>query len=370
MVLNKENVNVFRIASLQMSSRNLKVGDTEVEYRKARDENMNACLRIMDRALPPPRIFAPGYGGRTKLVVFPEAAITGYPMGQDAKEWVNRGCIYIPGEETEKLGEKAQEHGVYIACNSYERIDDWPNAYFNTCFIMDSKGKVLIKYRRIHTDVCVSPDEIYDDFVKKYGWEALFPVAETNIGTIATLACGEINFPEIARMFALRGAEILCHCDGSGKPDPMLVAGSSPIALAWSINRRARAIENICYLAQANQGMFGGGSEIIDYYGRTLARTLDRGNQVVSTFVNMQSLRLRRVVEFPVFIPRLRSHLFAQGYEKYTFWPPNQFLKKIPENIPLAKGEFKKIAFENCVKLGVIKPDVAKESYFVPKGAG
>jgi len=365
-ILSKKTEDVFTIVCLQRSPRTPRLGDTEAEYKMAKDENLNAIIRMIDRTLSESRVYAPGFDRRIRLVVCPESAITSYPFdGQDAKEWVNRGSIYVPGDETDKLGEKAKEYGVYIVCNSYERNDDWSDAYFNTSFIMDPNGKILSKYRRLHTGVCVSPDELFDDYIKKYGWDGLFPVAKTKIGTLAALACGEIDYPEISRMFALQGAEILCHCDGYGMADVNLVAGNNPSFLAHPIHRRARAIENTCYVAMANHSLLGGGCEIIDYYGRILARTFFSGEQTISALVNMHSLRVRRATQRG-YLFGLRTHIFAKGYDKYEIWPPNQFLKKMPKNVITAKGELYKKIFENCFKLGIIKREVA-EAYGVPK---
>jgi len=170
---------------------------------------------------------------------------------------------------------------------------------------------------------------------------------------LAALACGEIMQPEVCRMFALRGAEIICHSDGSGNVDSTLNSSSNPMLLAWSFCRRARAVENACYIASANGPT--GCSEILDYYGRTLARTLDPGEQVISSIISINALRETRKNELPHQIRRLRTQIFAEGYSKYTTFPPDWFKDGIPKNVPVAKGEAMKKARENCVKLGIIK---------------
>ena len=119
----------------------------------------------------------------------------------------------------------------------------------------------------------------------------------------------------------------------------------------------ARAIENACYIIRANNTLAGVSAEIIDYYGRILARTFDVGEQIVSTPLNMYSLRKRRVEGYS--ITRLRTHIFAHFYETITTWPSNQFLgKEIPNNIQLAKDEYRKKMWENMLKLGILRPEV------------
>ena len=314
---------------------------------------------MIDRACKPPAVFPPGYGSRVpKLLVFPEMSLTGgYSGGPYVKNFVENGCAYIPGEETDKIAEKTAEHDVYIVGHCYERDDAFPGAFFNCSWIMEPDGKVLSKYRRIHTGVAVSPDEIFDDYIKKVGWDGLFPVVDTPLGKLAALPCNEINFPEIARMFGLQGVEIIAQCDGSGAVDPTLSTASSPVGVGFQINRRARAIENQCYVPRANRT----DAEIIDYYGRTLARSSGPGEQIVKAPINMYSLRKRRA-EFGASITRLRTHIFAHFYETITTWPPNQFIDGIPNNLQLAKDEFRKKAEKNSLKLGFLTPEALEET--------
>jgi predicted amidohydrolase len=101
-------------------------------------------------------------------------------------------------------------------------------------------------------------------------------------GTIAGSPCGivvcyELGFPEVARCLALAGARLLLAPAAWGRPR----------ADVWHIATAARALENGCFLAAANQaGTNGtiellGESRILDPYGNVLAQAGDEDELLV-----------------------------------------------------------------------------------------
>jgi 5-aminopentanamidase len=64
---------------------------------------------------------------------------------------------------------------------------------------------------------------------------------------VGLLVCSELWLPEIARVLAVRGAEVLLAPAGGA---------FGPLARNWRIIARARAIENLCYVA-VTQNLFG-----------------------------------------------------------------------------------------------------------------
>jgi hypothetical protein len=65
---------------------------------------------------------------------------------------------------------------------------------------------------------------------------------------VGLLVCSELWLPEVARVLAVRGAELLLAPAGGA---------FGPLARNWHAVARAHAIENQCYLA-LTQGLFGG----------------------------------------------------------------------------------------------------------------
>ena len=175
-----------------------------VNSARNRDEAMTIINRSLDRWVTLIRGTARG-GGR-QLLLFPEFCLTGFPLTETAKEWIDKACIEIPGPITERLQREAQSAKIWIGANAYERDPEWPGRYFNTSFLIDPSGNVVLKYRRINTVQTGSPHDFMDRYLDRYGIEGTFPVAKTDLGNIAMMPCGEIMYPEAARMFMFRGA--------------------------------------------------------------------------------------------------------------------------------------------------------------------
>ena len=56
-----------------------------------------------------------------------------------------------------------------------------------------------------------TPADIYTQFVSKFGRKALFPVAQTELGGIGLITCGELAYPEFSRCTMMNGAEVLLY---------------------------------------------------------------------------------------------------------------------------------------------------------------
>jgi predicted amidohydrolase len=324
----------------------------KVRAKEIIKENLDHYVGIIDRSGAAATAFSAGTP--TKIVVFPEASIAGFPLGvPSAKEWMDIGCIYVPGEETDVLAEKAKQYGIYIAINQYELDDEWPGRYFNTTFMIDPKGKIALRYRKICTVLSTNPHDILDDYVKKYGERELFPVIDTPLGKLGCITCCDITFPEISRCVVMNGAEVLLH--PTGEPAGRVYRPG------WECARRARAFENMAYLASANAGgsvgklgiqMTRGGSEIIDYDGKVIVRNEGLGEGSASATINIDELRKQRPIRMGSLFIQLRAEVFATYYQR-SFWPANQFLKKPMEDLSEVIT-IKKKAIENWIKQGAV----------------
>lgn len=338
-------------------------GDTEDKFREAKKQNVQMYHQALDKVCRGQLgEDNPTWEWSTDLLVFPEMSMTGVPyIGEyerrniPIQEWIDKAAIEIPGSETEAVAKKTSEYGVYIIGMGFERDPIWPGSFFNCCFVMAPDGKILSKYRRFHT-LAVSPDDLLDEYVKKVGWDNMFPVADTPLGKLSAIACGEMRFPEVGRMFGMKGVEVLAHCDSAGYPEPGLEADTNPHGLGWSFCRRARAIENQCYVPRANAG---GGCEIVDFFGRTLARTQSRAPmEYVRAPISMSLLRDAKKSEGDNQVMRLRAKVFAHFYEELNGWPSSAWSgKKIPANFRKAREEHTRKAVERGWELGYLRKD-------------
>lgn len=327
-----------------------------VNDARNRDEAMAMVNKSLDRWIALMRGHARDRSRH--LLLFPEFCLTGFPLQESAAEWIEKACIEIPGPVTERLQREAQALNIWIGANSYERDPKWPGRYFNTSYLINPSGDVVLKYRRINTVQTGSPHDVMDKYLDMYGIEGTFPVAKTDLGNIAMMPCGEIMYPEAARMFMFRGAEVLLH--------PTSDHGATD-RWSWESAKRVRASENMMFLISANQtGVLGGPlptgqtvghSKILDWDGRTLVETGGPGESTVcSEMIDVEALRRARSI--PGSLNRLlrqRVDMYRPLYNQMTLYPPNRFADA-PMDSKTRIMEVQQEAYANLLKSGVVEP--------------
>lgn len=266
-------------------------------------------------------------GPDLKLVVLPEYFATSYPLGDTIPGWAAKGSFAMDGAEYAQLGRIAQDNGVYLVSNAYERDPHFPGLYFQSQVVLDDSGNQILRYRRLISLYAPSPHDVWDKYLDIYGLDGVFPVARTAIGNLACIASEEILYPEIARAHALRGAEVLLHCTSEV---------GSPELTPKDIAKRARAIESMAFLVSANSagidgvdmplGSADGMSKIVDDQGRVLAAAGAGESMAASTELDISGLRRRRRRPgMGHFLSRLPDAAVAAGVAPQAL-PPNQLL--------------------------------------------
>lgn len=142
-------------------------------------------------------LIAEAAAGGASLVVLPELCNSGYVF--ETRQEAFALAEAIPGgPTTEAWAGAAREHRMTIVAGIAEREG---RALYNSAVIVDPQGYVGT-YRKNHL----------------WAAENLFfepgnlgvPVFHTEIGRIAAVICYDIWFPEVFRLAALQGADILC----------------------------------------------------------------------------------------------------------------------------------------------------------------
>ena len=131
------------------------------------------------------------------IVVFPEAALTtcsGFPL-EEAPAFAET----IPGPATDAIKKIAAQYNVYVCFGLIERKGD--NLY-NAAPVIGPMG-VLGVYHKVHP---FKPMEPWATPGSEY------PLIETPWGPIGVGTCYDnYCFPEVSRVYAVRGARILLH---------------------------------------------------------------------------------------------------------------------------------------------------------------
>ncbi|CAM3650127.1 nitrilase-related carbon-nitrogen hydrolase [Litorimonas haliclonae] len=263
------------------------------------------------------------HGEDLKLVCLPEYFLTGFPMGESARDWQGKAALEMDGPEYTALGKIAVDGNLYIGGNAYETDKNFPDLYFQTSFVINPSGDVALRYRRLISMYAPSPYDVMETYLEHYSEEDLFPVLDTPLGRIAALASEEIRYPEISRILAARGAEIILH--------PTSEASSTQMTYK-NVAKLARAQENQCYVISANSaGITGtslsaystdGRSQIVDDRGIILAETTGGESITACADIDISALRYRRSrVGMDNMLARQPMALYASQYAKLNLHP-------------------------------------------------
>ena len=146
-------------------------------------------------------------------------------------------------------------------------------AVFNTSLLVDRRGELVAKYRKIHrfdVDLAGQPS-IRESATVGAGAEVV--AADTEFGVAGMTICYDLRFPELYRSLADRGAVLL------------FVPAAFTLETGrdhWEVLLRARAIENQAFVvAPAQWGAWGRPEDNRRCFGRSLVA--DPWGTVVAT---------------------------------------------------------------------------------------
>jgi predicted amidohydrolase len=344
-------INRFSAAVIQSNVHVFEGADPDAKERVVR-ANIERAAELIDYTQLDPR------SGKPRLVSFPEFFLSGVPEHKNYENYFAR-TITVPGPETEALGRKAREYGLYISGANLERDDSWPGHYFNTGFIIGPDGNVILRYRKNNDNQSgfyrnTNTPDIYDQYIARHGGpEALFPVVETEIGRLACYT--DVGYAEEGRMYALQGAEVLIQATAEGAGDPN--------RNVYDAAKMVRAWENQCYLLSVNQGETiggirprmrqGGRSKLISYEGQVMAETDVPGETVVSAIIDLEAQRRYRTSGFN-YVVYSRFKTYLPLYEKYNVWNLNNYADG-PNTDRERAFQIRQQAFERAFENGTLR---------------
>jgi predicted amidohydrolase len=257
----------LRVAAVQMNSRDDKAA------------NLDAALGLIDRAA----------GAGVRLVALPE--VWTY-LGPAEGERVNAESI--PGPTIDRLADRARRHGVYVHAGSIHETRPGDPRLYNTTVVIDPDGNVVARYRKIHMfDIVLDGVATYQESATISPGDEIVTVPIDGV-TVGLAICYDLRFPELFRILALRGAEVIvlpaAFTMTTGKDH-------------WEVLIRARAIENGVYVvapAQFGQHPPGqwcyGRSLIVDPWGTVLATAPDAETVITADLDRALLRQVRRQV--------------------------------------------------------------------------
>ena len=195
------------------------------------------------------------------LVVLPETVTTGFtPCSGPAELWDIVDTM--PGRLSEPLQRVAQELGIYLVFPTYER-GSTRGVVYNSAALLGPSGDLLGVYRKTHlfpTERIAPAVSGEPATVEQGGWSTpgtVPVVVETPLANIGLSICYDGDFPELFRVEAIMGAEVIVR--------PSALLRSFEI---WELTNRARAYDNHVYMVACNGvGADAGGNY---YFGHSM----------------------------------------------------------------------------------------------------
>ncbi len=225
----------------------LRIGIIQLESVKDKRKNFEKALDIMRQ-----------YGSiEADILVFPEYFM--YNLDGLTPRDLYAVSEDLEGDFVKKYVEIAREYSTVVVGTLFERTPTPPKVY-NTIILAAPDESVKVVYRKIH---------LFD----AYGYhESNYMLAGNSLSTVevvknvktAYTVCFDIRFPEIYRIYALRGAEVIIS------PSAWYRGPLKEETLRFLAQSRAH--ENTIYMVVANQAgkTFTGRSMIVDPMGIVL----------------------------------------------------------------------------------------------------
>ncbi len=238
----------------------------------------------LDRSLAKAQQLAADAAGQgAKLVLFPEAFLSGYPRGMDFGAMVGsrsdegredfrrywESSVDVPGPAVDHLGRTARDCKIYLVMGVVER--EGGTLYCSVLFFAPD-GSFLGKHRKVMPTGS-------ERLVWGFGDGSTLPVYDTLLGRVGAVICWENYLPLMRAAMYAKGIEIYCAPTADSRD-------------SWQATVRHIAVEGRCFVLACNQfnrqrdfpadcrGSFEGnpdaivtrgGSCIVDPFGNFLA---------------------------------------------------------------------------------------------------
>lgn len=168
----------------------------------------------------------------------------------------------------------AKKNHVVLPVSFFEKAG---SVYFNSLAVIDADGTLLGIYRKSH----IPTGECYEEKFYFAPGDTGFMVFKTAIGVLGVGICWDQWFPEVARILALKGAELIVYPTAIGS-EPVLPKDSQS---HWQNVMKGHAAANIIPVLASNRvGLEKAGNSSMKFFGSSFiadqhgdfAATMDR----------------------------------------------------------------------------------------------
>ena len=227
---------------------------------------------------------------KAKIICMPELFLSNY-FCQTESHSNFKLAEKIPGKTTKIFCELAKELQIVLIISLFEKKTH--GFYHNTSIVINEKGKILSKYRKMHI-----PDDpgYYEKFYFTPG-DLGFKSVKTKFGKIGPLICWDQWFPEAARLTALKGAQIIFYPTAIGwHPKEKRKFGKTQLN-SWITMQKSHAIANGTYVVAVNRvGVEKKGNKKIEFWGNSMK--IDPSGEIIGELGNKKEEILIREIDY------------------------------------------------------------------------
>jgi len=255
---------------------------------------MNSSDKVVENLTVAKNLVAQSVEQGARLVVLPESfSFLGESMAQQRMH----AEVYGEGLIQTALQDMAKQFEVWIVAGTIPLLTEQTDKLSAACLVYNSQGKVVARYDKMHLFDAALPHS-----TESYSESCIFSpgnevvVIDSPVGKLGIAVCYDMRFPEMFRLQVEQGMQVLaCPAAFTQKTG----------AAHWHTLLRARAIENLCYVAAAAQaGTHSSGREtyghslVYDAWGERLAECPVGEGLIVAEVDLARQQQLR--MQFPV----------------------------------------------------------------------
>ena len=231
-----------------------------------------------------------------QIIFLPELTLSRYPADQLPTGTPNRNAEQLEtGPTFSLISQQAKKYGVVIHASLYQQAGLTDGRGLNTAIVVGTNGELLGSTPKLH--IPVTEGYFEDKYFAPGQGDNPYPVFEMDLvgkPRLGLPTCWDEWFPEVARAYALAGADILCYPTAIGSEPDHPDFDTEPL---WRQVIIGHAIANGLFIVVpnrwGNEGLlnFYGSSFIVDPYGRILAQAGRSGNEVLVVELDLDQRR-------------------------------------------------------------------------------
>ncbi len=273
-----------------------RVAIVQMKSSADKEENLRLSLEFVKE----------GAKRKARLICFPEFQMAFSSAKQSSKQLTNVAESAENGNFIVKLCSAARSCKIDVVATIYEKSDELSfKRVYDTAVLINSKGNIISRYRKVHLYDALG----FKESLKLMAGNSIEQPSETSTGTIGLMICYDIRFPEISRILAVQGAEILAA--------PSAWIQGVMKEEHWVTLLKARSIENGLYMVAPDQvgNIFSGRSMVIDPFGSVI---LDMGNREGMEVVDIDISRVQSVRKSLPLLKNRRNDVYRNHLAAFT----------------------------------------------------